>query len=106
MEAIWTILLAVTGLVGLVCLIMVWVKTFQHGQTGLGIVLILLTFPCGIGYFITLIYGWVKSKEWNLTNIMLIWTICLALNIVANVMHPDPFGLKAMLQGPPAGQTP
>src|SRR5262249_50665035 len=48
---------SVVGLVSLVCYILIVVKMFQAGQTGLG-VLSIITFFCLIGLFITLIWGW------------------------------------------------
>jgi hypothetical protein len=102
METLGTILGTVTGIINLVCLILVWIKMFQHGQTVLAIVCIILTF-CLIGAIITFIYGWVKHKEWNITNIMLIFTVSVLVGIVSNFMNPDQFGLQARLKGA-AGQ--
>lgn len=64
----------VLSLVALVCSVMVCVKMFQNNQTGLGIVSLVLMFCSGIGYFITLIYGWMKSSEWNIKGLMMVYT--------------------------------
>jgi hypothetical protein len=79
----------ILGLVGLVCFILVLVQMFQHGQTGLGIACA-IGFCCFIGYLGAFIYGWVKAQPWNITNIMIIWSICFALSIVLNFAMPIP----------------
>lgn len=66
------------GLVGLICAIIVIVKMFQNDQTAMGIVTILL-FCLGIGQFVTLIIGWMKSTEWNIKNMMLVYTVAFFL---------------------------
>ena len=63
------------GIGCLVCHILVIVKMFQAGQTGLGVACIILLFCCGIGLFITLIYGWMKAKDWNISTLMTIYTV-------------------------------
>ena len=81
------ILSSVGGLMILVCLILVWVKMFQNGKTGLAILFIVLT-CCGIGMLVTFIYGWVKSGEWNIRNIMWAWTAGLVLSIIGAALNP------------------
>lgn len=54
----------------LVCFIIVLIQLFKakgalHGILGL---------ICGI---YTFIWGWINAKRLNITNIMLIWTVCL-----------------------------
>ena len=71
---------SVLGLVQLVCFILVVVKMFQNGQTGLGVAT-LITIFCGIGGLIAFIYGWIKSTEWNLKTVMLIWTVAFIGNL-------------------------
>jgi hypothetical protein len=61
------ILALACGIVSFVCWIIVLVKIFQAGEVGLGIVGII----CGIFAFI---YGWVKVDEYNIRQVMLIWT--------------------------------
>lgn len=68
------------GLAGFVCFIMVLVKSFQRSGAGIGIVGII---TCGIATFI---WGWIKSKEFNLTKIMLLWTVALVISIGANTV--------------------
>jgi hypothetical protein len=67
MAALFGVLGAICGLVTFVCWIMVLVKMFQNGQVGLGI----LSIFCGIVAFIM---GWVKATEWNVKNVMMVWT--------------------------------
>jgi hypothetical protein len=64
---------------------------FQHGQTGLGIACIVLLFCCGIGGLVAFIYGWVRAREWGITNLMTIWTVFFALNVVSGILNPAPF---------------
>jgi hypothetical protein len=93
-----TILAYVSGVGSLVCYILVLVKMFQHGQTGLGIACILLFFFCGIGGLIVFIYGWVKARDWGITNIMTIWTVFFVLTIVSGVLNPVPWQQLRQLQ--------
>jgi hypothetical protein len=54
---------------------------FQHGQTGLGIACIVLLFCCGIGALIAFIVGWMNARAWNITNVMIAWTVCWVINL-------------------------
>ncbi len=88
------VLQSIVGLVAFVCLVIVIVKMFQNGQTGLGIAMILLTCFCGIGYFITFIYGWIKSREWNLSTVMLVWTGAIIIWIVLGFVFPTDYSAQ------------
>jgi hypothetical protein len=81
----------VSGLGSLVCYVLVLIKMFQNGKTGLAVACIVLLFCCGLGGLITFIYGWMKAGEWGITNIMTIWTVFFVINIVSGVMNPAPF---------------
>lgn len=81
------------GVVVLVCLIIVWIRMFQNGQTGLAIAFIVLS-CCGIGALATFIYGWMKSKEWNLQTIMLVCTIGWIVSIVGGIISPKAIPYK------------
>lgn len=72
----------VLSIVALVCSVMVCVKMFQNNQTPLGIISLVLMFCSGIGYFITLIYGWMKSSEWNMKGLMMAYTVSFVLGAV------------------------
>lgn len=97
MDTIGQILSALGGLVALVCLIVVWVQMFKNGHVALGIICILLSFCC-IGYLITFIYGWMKSGEWGIRNIMFAWTIALILQVVGGAVNPAPYRQLQELQ--------
>jgi hypothetical protein len=73
------------GIASLVCFVLVLVQMFKHDQTGLGIACIVLIF-CGIGPLIAFVYGWIKNKEWNLQKIMLIWSACIAVSILVQII--------------------
>ena len=79
MAAVLGILALICGVVSLVCWIMVLVKMFQNGQVGLGI----LSIFCGI---VALIMGWIKADEWNIKNLMLVWTGAIVGSIVFNIL--------------------
>jgi hypothetical protein len=63
----------IVGLVWLACFIMVIIKMFQNGDTGLAIACIVLFF-CVLGGLIAFIMGWVKSSQYGVKNIMFAWT--------------------------------
>jgi hypothetical protein len=94
---------SITGLVELVCCIMVIVKVFQSGQTGLGIGLTFLTCPCLIGGLITFIYGWVKAGEWKITNLMLVWTGAFVINVITGIMAQQAMMAQLKSMGLPVG---
>ncbi len=91
MATIGMILSVVGSIISLVCFILVLIKMFQNGQTGLGIACIVLFFCCGLGGLIAFIYGWVKSGQWNIQNIMIAWTVGIILNIAGAAMNPQQF---------------
>jgi len=79
MDIIITILLVALGLVSLVCWIMVLIQMFKtqgalHGI--LGIICALYAF----------IWGWMKATELNLKNIMLVWTGCIVIQILLQIV--------------------
>ena len=62
MATLITLLSFVFGIGSLVCLIMVIIQIFQHGQTGLGIVCAVGVLFCGIGALVTFVVGWMNSS--------------------------------------------
>ncbi len=73
------IVVLILGLVDLVLAIMVLIKLFQKEgvlKGILGLICMLYTF----------IWGWMKVKENNNRNIMLIWTVVIVLTIVASAL--------------------
>jgi hypothetical protein len=86
MVMLFQLLAGVCVIGSLVCLILVLVKMFQQGKTGLGIACILLVLFCGIGVLVTFVYGWMNATEWGIKNVMLAWTACIVVGILCNVI--------------------
>ncbi|HMO15444.1 MAG TPA: hypothetical protein PKD64_13570 [Pirellulaceae bacterium] len=78
MSFILSAILMLAGLVSLVCWILTIVTAFKHNETLLGILSI-----CGIVGFII---GWIKHKEWNHKQVMLIWSVAFAATIIFQVI--------------------
>ena len=76
------ILSVLISLGSLACWIIVLVKAFQSGNVVLGIVCL-----CPLVAFIM---GWVKSNEWNIQKVMLIWTVLVVASIGLNLAMPRP----------------
>ncbi len=77
--AIVSILVLVVGLVDLVLAIMVLIKLFQKEGVVkgiLGIICMLYTF----------IWGWMKAKELQITNIMWGWTACIVIQVILSII--------------------
>jgi hypothetical protein len=70
------------GLVAFVCFILVLVKMFQNDATQLGVTIIVLTCLCGIGPLIAFVVGWMRSEEWSIRPLMLVWTGCAVINLI------------------------
>lgn len=66
-------------LAAVVCSVIVAVRMIKEEQTALGIISIILTFCTGIGFVITLIFGWIKSAEWNIKGLMIGYTAAFLL---------------------------
>lgn len=81
------ILQIVLSLGSLVCFVLVVVKMFQNNQTNLGIVSLVLLLCCGIGGLVAFVFGWVKSKEWNILPVMLAWTLLTVVSLVLTVIQ-------------------
>ena len=83
----------------IVCYVLVIVKMFQNGQTGLAIATIVTGCLCGIGGLIAYVYGWMKSGEWKLMPVMLIWTVLLLIYFASGgyiyATHPELFQMPA-----------
>jgi hypothetical protein len=59
------------------CFILVPVQMFQRGQTRPGHYLHRARSLLRHRRVGQLIVGWVRSREWDLTNVMIVWTVCL-----------------------------
>jgi hypothetical protein len=66
----------------LACLGLVIAEMFKQGQTGMGVACVALCFCAGFGSLFAHIYGWVKSSQWGLRTLMLVWTGCFVVNLV------------------------
>jgi hypothetical protein len=73
------------GIVSLVCFILVIIAMFQNQQGTLAIVCLVLLL-CGIGFLIAFIFGWIRSGEWGITKIMMIWTGAIIVGIICNIV--------------------
>jgi peptidoglycan biosynthesis protein MviN/MurJ (putative lipid II flippase) len=101
MDVVGLILSIIAGIGSLVCFILVLVEMFRRGNTGLGIACIVLALCCGIGGLVAFVYGWIRHREWGLTNVMIIWTVCWILSAVGYVVHPfDIQQFQPRLPGP------
>lgn len=77
--AILGLLATVLEIAALVAFIIVLVKLFQTEGVGKGI----LGLICAI---YTFIWGWMKSKELGLRNIMIIWSALIVLAIILSAI--------------------
>lgn len=73
-----------------ICVFACWltliVQTFIRGETGMGLVCLLL---CCCGVVVGLGYGWAKANEWNNVTLMLAYTAgcgMLALGYLSAVL--------------------
>ena len=99
MPLIGQTLSSIAGLGMLVCFILLIVKMFQRGQAVMAIVCIVLFFCCLLGHFIAFIYGWVKYREWNISNLMIIWSICIVIWLIGGALAPPDFSQLSKLGG-------
>jgi hypothetical protein len=77
--SVFSILSLVVGLANLVLFIMVLIKLFQKEGALKGILGII----CSL---YTFIWGWIKAKELQITNIMIGWTACIVVQLILNVI--------------------
>ena len=84
MSSIIGILALLLGLASIFCWIKVLIVIFNTQGAGLGILGIL----CPL---FTFIWGWMKAKEHNLQQIMMIWTGVIVGSVILNML-----GLGAM----------
>lgn len=80
MTAIGMILLALGGIGSLVCWVMVLIKMFQNDKPLIGVLGIL----CSLWAFI---WGWMKSGTLNLKKTMMLWTVCIVVSVIGNVIY-------------------
>lgn len=80
MFVIGLILLLAGGIGSLICWIMVLIKMFQTEKPLIGI----LGIFCGLWAFI---WGWMNSSKVGLKNIMMLWSVCIVVSIIGNVIN-------------------
>ena len=81
------IILAVGAIGSLICWIMVLIKMFQNEKPLIGILGILCSlWAC--------IWGWMKSSTLGLKKIMMIWSVCVVLTVVGNLMYGGAMAAK------------
>ena len=86
MEMLGQILSGIGGLGILICFVVMVITMFQRGATGIAILCCVLFFCCGGGILIAFIYGWVKHREWGITNLMMIWSAFIGIWFVGGVL--------------------
>jgi hypothetical protein len=96
MDTLGQIIGGIGGLGMLVCYIMFIVTMFQRGATGLAILFLVLSLCCGVGLLVAFIYGWIKHREWGITNLMMIWSVFIGMSIIGGVLSPTDY--QAQLQ--------
>lgn len=67
------------SIASLVCFIIVLTKLFPKEGVGMGIFGII----CGI---YTFIWGWQNANALDIRTLMIVWSFCIGINIVANVL--------------------
>ena len=71
------------GIVSIVCFILVIIAMFKAGQTGLAIACLVLLLCGAIGFIFAFVVGWMRSSEWQLRRIMIIWTVALVIGFIS-----------------------
>jgi hypothetical protein len=84
------LVIGAAGVVNIICFVIVLIQMFQRGATGLGITCIVLALCCGMGVLVAFVYGWMRARDWNITNLMTVWTIAVAIDIAAGAANPAP----------------
>jgi hypothetical protein len=90
-DTLASIVVGLASLVSFICFILVLVQMFQRGAKGIAIACIVLSFCCGVGGLIAFVYGWVKAGAWNISTLMTVWTVAVAIDVVAGSLNPAPF---------------
>jgi archaellum biogenesis protein FlaJ (TadC family) len=84
-----TSIISLASITVLVCFILVLVAMYNHQQTTLMIVCIVLVFVIGIGALVAFIYGWMQAKNWRLTNLMYVYSGALLVLLVLGKQVKD-----------------
>jgi hypothetical protein len=79
MNVIGSILASLAAIGSLVCLIMMLIPLFKEK----GVLHLILGIICAL---YTFIWGWMNADRLNKKNIMIIWSACILVSIVGNVL--------------------
>ena len=74
----------------LLCFVLVLVAIYQNGSPTFAIVCAASSLLVA-GFLLAFIYGWIKSPEWGITKIMLLWTIVFLVGLICYYIAPLPF---------------
>jgi hypothetical protein len=91
MELIYTIVAGLVSIASFVIFVIVLIKSFKQGGVLHGIIGLL---TCGL---YTFVWGWLKSKQLQLTKTMLLWTVMWVISIAL----PFVVGTTALMQSIP-----
>jgi hypothetical protein len=80
-------------LVCVICFILVVIKMFQRGAVGMAIACVVLSMCCGLGGLVAFVYGWTKARQWDMSNLMTVWSVAVAINVVVAGVNPAPYRL-------------
>jgi hypothetical protein len=103
-DALATLVIGVASLVSLICFIVLIVRMFQRGATGMAVACIVLSLCCGLGGLVGFVYGWTKAREWNIGNLMTVWTVAFVIDFMAGAVNPAPIrsvGQMLRFEAPP-----
>ena len=83
------------SLVWLFCFVLVVVKMFQYGRSILGIVTLVLSLFAGVGTVVAFALGWVRSTQWNIKGLMLVWTVAIITWLVFHTVYTPEWSVAA-----------
>lgn len=102
-------IVAMLLLVNFLFALIVCIKMFKNGQTGMGIACLAMSFLCfGLGMPLAFVYGWMKAGEWKMKGLMIGWTgwgvVSFTIAVCLGVA-PMVLGQKASATFSTIGQT-
>jgi hypothetical protein len=89
-DALATGIVAIASLVSLVCFILVVIEMLRRGAVTMGVTCILLSLCCGLGGLVAFVYGWMRSDDWNIAQVMKVWTVAFIIDVLAGIINPAP----------------
>src|SRR5262249_23245204 len=88
METLGYVFAYVGGLTVLSCFILAVVRMFQMGEDGLAWTGILLFFLVAIGTLVAFVNGWRRNREWQLKNVMVVWSVAYGVTFLGLILNP------------------